>query len=83
MGCLALWNTTSDESFHSDVQSTAKLFENLRLVGLKSLYAIQFCKINICQVIIFRLHIVYNKHEMIKIDSQIREKSQVLLQVLE
>ena len=33
----------------------------------------QFCEINICQVMIFRLYAVYNKHEMIKIDSQTRE----------
>ena len=32
---------------------------------------------------IFRLHTVYNKHDMIKIGSQNRVKSQVLLQVLE
>ena len=38
----------------------------------------QFYKINIRQVIIFRLHTVYNKHEMIKIIIQTREKSQVL-----
>ena len=38
---------------------------------------------NICQVMIFKLYTVYNKHEMIKIDGQTREKSQVLSQVLE
>ena len=27
----------------------------------------QFYEINICQVIIFRLYAVYNKHEMIKL----------------
>ena len=43
----------------------------------------QFCEINVCQVLIFRLYIVYNKHEMIKISSETREKSQVLSQVLE
>ena len=43
----------------------------------------QFYEINICQVMIFRLHTVHNKHQMIKIGNQIREKSQVLLQVLE
>ena len=43
----------------------------------------QFCEINISQIMIFRLYAVYNKYEMIKIDSQTREKSQVLSQVLE
>ena len=43
----------------------------------------QFCEINICQGIIFRIYAVYNKHELIKIDSQTREKSQVLSQGLE
>ena len=32
---------------------------------------------------IFRLYTVYNKYEMIEIGSQIREKLQVLSQVLE
>ena len=43
----------------------------------------QFYEKNIFQIMIFRLHTVYNKHEMIKIGNQIREKSQVLSQVLE
>ena len=34
----------------------------------------QFYKINICQIMIFRLYAVYNKHEMIKIGNQTREK---------
>ena len=42
-----------------------------------------FYEINICQVMIFRLYNVYNKHEMLKIVNQTGEKSQVLLQVLE
>ena len=37
----------------------------------------------ISQVMIFRLYIVYNKHEMIKIGNKTSEKSQVLSQVLE
>ena len=32
---------------------------------------------------IFKPHTVYNKHEMIKIGNQIREKPQVLSQMLE
>ena len=42
----------------------------------------QYYEINICQAMIFRLHTVYKKHEMIKIDNQTREKSQVLSQML-
>ena len=83
MACRALWNATNDESFYSDVQSTEKLFEHLRYVASKNSYLMQFCEINICQVMIFRLYTVYNKHEMIKIGNQTREKSQVLSQVLE
>ena len=40
-------------------------------------------EINICQVMIFRLYTAYNKHEMIKVGDQTREKSQELTQVLE
>ena len=43
----------------------------------------QFQEKNISQVMIFRLYTVYNKHEMMKIGNQIREKSQALSQVLE
>ena len=43
----------------------------------------QFYEINIRQVMIFRLYIVRNKHEMTEISHQTREKSQVLTQVLE
>ena len=43
----------------------------------------QFYEINIYQALIFTLHIVYNKHEMIKIGNKIREKSQVLSQMFE
>ena len=43
----------------------------------------QFYEINICQVMNFRFYTIYNKHEMIKIGNQTREKLQVLTQVLE
>ena len=42
----------------------------------------QFYEINICQDMMFKLHTVYNKREMIKIGNQIREKPQVLSQML-
>ena len=43
----------------------------------------QFYEVNIGQVMIFRLYTVHDKHEMIKICNQIREKAQVLSQMLE
>ena len=43
----------------------------------------QFYEMNIYQAMIFKLHAVYNKHVMIQIGNQIREKSQVLSQMLE
>ena len=43
----------------------------------------QFYEIIVHQVMIFRLYTVYNKHEMVKTGNQIREKSQVLWQMLE
>ena len=43
----------------------------------------QFYEINVSQVMIFRLYTVYNKHEMIEIGNQIKEKSQILSQMLE
>ena len=42
----------------------------------------QYHEINVSQVMIFRLYIVYNKHEMVKIANQNSEKSQVLSQIL-
>ena len=49
----------------------------------KNLNLMLFYEVNICQIMIFGLSTVYNKHEMIKITNRIREKSQALLQVLE
>ena len=43
----------------------------------------QFYEINVCQVMIFRLYIIYNKYEMIKIGNQTGEKLQIFSQVLE
>ena len=43
----------------------------------------QLQEMNLWQVMIFRLYILYNKHKMIKIGTQNREISQVLSQVLE
>ena len=43
----------------------------------------QFYEKSIRQIMIFGLYTVNNKHEIIRIGNQIREKSQVLPQVLE
>ena len=43
----------------------------------------QLHEMNLWQVMIFRLYILYNKHKMIKFGTQNREISQVLSQVLE
>ena len=37
----------------------------------------QFSEISICQVMMFKLYSVYNKHEIIQIDSQTSVKPQV------
>ena len=41
----------------------------------------QFYEINIYQGMLFKLYIVYNKYDIIKIGNQTREKSQILSQV--
>ena len=61
----------------------SKIIRALQIFRGKKLYLMQFYEMNICQVMIFRLLIVYNKHEMIKNDSQTREKSQVFSQLVE
>ena len=43
----------------------------------------QLHEMNLWQVMIFRLYILYNKHKMIKIGTKNREISQVLSQVLD
>ena len=42
----------------------------------------QFYEINIYQVMIFKLYIVYNNHEMLKFGNETREKMPVLSEVL-
>ena len=49
----------------------------------KSLLSNQWYEINISQVMTLMLYTFYNKHEVIQISRQMREKSHVLLQVLE
>ena len=61
----------------------SKIILALEIVRVKKLSLMQFYEINISQIMIFRLYSVYDKHETIKIGNQIREKSQILSQVLE
>ena len=68
---------------HDFVQSSAKLFEMIEIIRFKKILLVQFYEAYICQVMIFRLYTVYDKHEMIKIGNQTREKSEVLSLVLE
>ena len=62
---------------------SSKIIRALEIIRVKKLITNAFYEIHICQVMIFRLCTVYNKHQLIKIDNQTREKSQVLSQVLE
>ena len=62
----------------------SKITQALEIIHVKNAYIMQFNEINICQVMILRLDTVYNKQEMmIIIGNQIREKWQILSQVLE
>ena len=45
----------------------SKIIRALEIIRVKKLMFNEFYEINICQVIIFRLYIVYSKHNMIKI----------------
>ena len=61
-----------------------KIIRALEIIRVKKKsYLMKFCDISICEVMIFWLFTVYNKHEMIKFGKQKRENSQVLSQVLE
>ena len=61
----------------------SKTVRALEVILVEKLILNQFYEINICQVMIFRLYTVYNKHEIIKIVNHTREKSHVIFQVLE
>ena len=41
---------------------SSKIIRALEIIRVKNLYLMQFYEINICQVMIFRLYTVYNKH---------------------
>ena len=60
-----------------------KIIRAREIIRVKNSYVMQFYEINISQVMILSLYTVYNKHEMIKIGNETREKLQILSQVLE
>ena len=53
-----------------------KIIRAFEIIHAKKLISNVVLRINVCQVLIFRLHTVYNKYEMKKIGNQTREKSQ-------
>ena len=54
-------------AFHQDTVDS-KIFRELEISRVKKLILSAILWKNICQVMIFRLYTVYNKHEMIKSD---------------
>ena len=61
----------------------SKIIRAFEIIRVKKLIPNAVYEIYICEVMIFKLYTVYKKQEMIKIGNQIREKSQVLSQMLE
>ena len=59
----------------------SKIIQEFEIILVKKLIP-NAVLINICQIMIFRLYTVYNKHEMIKIGNQTTENSQALSQRL-
>ena len=73
------------EDMTTEVKNTvgSKIIRAFGIVRIKILIPKAVFWNKYLSVMIFRLYTVFNKHEMIKISNQIREKSQVLSQVLE
>ena len=63
--------------------ASSKIIRVTEIICFKISYLMQFYELNFYQVMTFRLYIVYNKHEMIKIGNETRVKSQVLSQELD
>ena len=61
----------------------SKIIWAVEVIRVKKILSNAVIELNICQDMVFRLSTVYNKHEIIKIDNQTREKLQVLSQVSE
>ena len=65
------------------ISADSKVIRAVEIVSVKKLIPNAIFGNKYLSVMIFRLYIVFNKHEMIKIGDHKREKSQVLLQVRE
>ena len=61
----------TQRTFQGTVDS--KIIRALEIIHTKNSYLMQFCGINIYEIMIFRLYTIYNKHVMIKIGNQTRE----------
>ena len=75
--------TGSNTSSRFACTVASKILQVLEIICAKKLISNAILRNNICQVMVFRLYTVYNKHQMIKIDNKKTEKSQVLSQGLE
>ena len=69
-------------SANSHYAVSSKIIRTFEKICFQKSYLIQFYEMNICQIMIFRLYIAYNKHEIMKIGNQTREISHILSHVL-
>ena len=71
---------TIEENVNASVSLTvgSKIIRAFKMIRLKKLISNAILRNNFCQIMIFRLNIDYNKHQMIRIDSKTWEKLQVL-----
>ena len=71
---------TKDMQESTDACSTvsSKVIQSLEIIRIKKLTSNAVLRNKYFQLMIFRLYTVYNKHEMIKIGNQTREKYQIL-----
>ena len=86
-GCWVYWNIRHVKMhlYETGVPLIveSKIIRELEIIRVKKIIPNVVLWNKYLSVMIFRLYTVFNKHEMIKISNQIREKSQVLSQVLE
>ena len=60
---------------------SSKIIRALEIISVKKdTFLMQFYEINIYKSMIFRFYVVFNRHQLIKIGNQTREKSQELSQ---
>ena len=75
MDCIQFKNTIS-------AKVGSKIIRAVEIIRVKNSYLMQFYEVNICEGMMFMFYTVYNKHVITKNDTQTRENSQVLSQVL-